>query len=64
MLKEFDQTIDNLLSQVDVLISANYKLEQSRDLLLPRLMSGEVSLENVETPASNESVQEPVEVNE
>src|SRR5207249_3233181 len=28
VLKEFDQTIDNLLSQVDVLISANYKLEQ------------------------------------
>jgi hypothetical protein len=38
----FRQTVEPLHSQWDALYSQNQRLEAARDLLLPRLMNGEI----------------------
>jgi type I restriction enzyme S subunit len=48
VLRAFDEMVGHLLAQVDVLISKNRNLRQTRDLLLPRLISGGVNVENLE----------------
>lgn len=42
VLAEFYQTVNPIFNQMSLLIDQNQKLAQARDLLLPRLMSGEI----------------------
>lgn len=44
LLKMFNSVIEPIINQLKVLSFNNRKLEKARDLLLPRLMSGEVAL--------------------
>jgi len=44
LMKKFNEIVEPIFFQVDVLIRKNNSLSQSRDLLLPRLMSGELSV--------------------
>jgi len=41
---EFDELIEPFVRQINCLIGGNQKLRAARDLLLPRLMSGEVAV--------------------
>lgn len=43
------KTLDALCQQIDVLESKNVKLRQTRDLLLPKLISGEIDVESLDT---------------
>lgn len=40
VMAEFDHTVDSMLKQVVLLLRQSEKLQQARDLLLPKLMSG------------------------
>lgn len=42
ILSMFEEAIDPIFSQIEKLLLQNQKLAQARDLLLPRLMSGEI----------------------
>jgi type I restriction enzyme S subunit len=42
LLRSFHETVDPIHAQLDKLDETNQKLRQARDLLLPRLMSGEL----------------------
>lgn len=42
LMKEFEVEVENIFKQVDKLKEYNEKLAQARDLLLPKLMSGEL----------------------
>ena len=42
LLDQFDDIAENAFKQIRILAEQNEKLEQARDLLLPRLMSGEL----------------------
>lgn len=42
LMKEFEDQVENIFKQVDKLKEYNEKLTQARDLLLPKLMSGEL----------------------
>lgn len=44
LLKTFNETISDITGQLKVLTFQNQKLRQARDLLLPRLMSGEIAV--------------------
>lgn len=44
LLKAFDQTVSPVFAQLENLALQNQKLRTARDLLLPRLMSGEISV--------------------
>ena len=44
LLIAFDDILESLFSQIFTLAQANIKLSHARDLLLPRLMSGEVAV--------------------
>lgn len=44
MLRMFDETVSPIFDQVENLSSQNKKLRTARDLLLPRLMSGELAV--------------------
>jgi len=44
MVRLFDETVRSMFDQVENLILQNQKLRAARDLLLPRLMSGEVAV--------------------
>lgn len=44
MVKLFDETIHPIFEQVENLLKQNQKLRTARDLLLPKLMSGEISV--------------------
>lgn len=44
VLAEFYQTVNPIFNQIALLIDQNQKLAQARDLLLPRLMSGEIEV--------------------
>ena len=44
LVSEFEEKASALDRQVDVLTAQNAKLADTRDLLLPRLMSGEVEV--------------------
>ena len=48
-LRQFNNILTPILDLIRTLIFCNRKLRQSRDLLLPRLISGEVSVEHPET---------------
>jgi type I restriction enzyme S subunit len=44
LLRSFHETVDPIHAQFDKLDETNQKLRQARDLLLPRLMSGELAV--------------------
>jgi type I restriction enzyme S subunit len=44
MMEEFHSFVSPLVSQIQMLMQQNKKLTEARDLLLPRLMSGEISV--------------------
>jgi type I restriction enzyme S subunit len=44
LLRSFHETVDPIHAQLDKLDETNQKLRQARDLLLPRLMSGELAV--------------------
>ena len=44
VLAKFYQTVNPIFNQIALLIDQNQKLAQARDLLLPRLMSGEIEV--------------------
>ena len=52
VLKQFNAIIDSLLIQVKNLKLKNANLRQTRDLLLPRLISGEIDVENLDINTS------------
>jgi type I restriction enzyme S subunit len=48
LLNLFNQIVENLLTQIEILGRKNANLRQSRDLLLPKLISGEIDVENLD----------------
>lgn len=44
ILSEFDKIIDDIVKQLKTLALQSKKLQQARDILLPRLMSGDISV--------------------
>jgi type I restriction enzyme S subunit len=42
--EEFEQTVTPIYEQMSKLRTMNQKLKAARDLLLPRLMSGEIAV--------------------
>jgi type I restriction enzyme S subunit len=44
LLRSFHETVDPIHAQLDKLDETNQKLRQARDLLLPRLMNGELAV--------------------
>ncbi len=47
ILEKFDVTLDPFFNQIALLLDQNQKLAQARDLLLPRLMSGEIDINDL-----------------
>jgi type I restriction enzyme S subunit len=43
---EFHMAVEAMFSEISVLASANLTITQTRDLLLPRLISGKLSVED------------------
>lgn len=48
ILSEFNKSINSIFEQIKNLSIKNENLKQTRDLLLPRLISGEIDIENME----------------
>ena len=48
ILSEFNKSINGIFEQIKSLSIKNENLKQTRDLLLPRLISGEINVENME----------------
>lgn len=46
--KEFEKIVDSIMKQYKNNIEENQNLEQLRDILIPKLMNGEIDLENIE----------------
>lgn len=44
LLVEFDQQVSVIIKQLKILLKQNQSLKQARDLLLPRLLSGEIEV--------------------
>ena len=45
---EFEQVVSPLFKQIEILLLKNKNLSKTRDLLLPRLISGKLSVENLD----------------
>ncbi|MGH1336717.1 MAG: restriction endonuclease subunit S [Aureispira sp.] len=58
ILKEFDEIETPLFDEIKILMLKNETLQQTRDLLLPRLISGKLSVENIDLTTL--SKQEPI----
>jgi type I restriction enzyme S subunit len=52
LLSSFSEVADPVLGLVDLNSSKNENLRTTRDFLLPKLISGEVSLDNLEAAAT------------
>ena len=48
LLKEFDDRIKSIFNKISLNCFENKRLEQLRDILLPKLMNGEINLDNIE----------------
>lgn len=48
VVQKFDKTVINIFNQIKNLSQQNINLKQARDILLPRLISGEIDVENME----------------
>tara|TARA_R110002051_G_scaffold204665_1_gene270762 strand:- start:190 stop:699 length:510 start_codon:yes stop_codon:yes gene_type:complete len=57
--KGFDEVVEPIIAQLDYLAMINLKLEQTKSQLLPRLISGKLSVENldIEFPPSMQNDQ-------
>gem|GEM_PF-3379662 len=44
LVEDFELIVGNTSKQIQILTSQNYKLAKARDLLLPRLMNGELAV--------------------
>jgi type I restriction enzyme S subunit len=44
LVRAFDETVEPMFRQIENLLQQNQKLKTARDLLLPRLMSGEIAV--------------------
>ena len=55
VLAEFYQTVNPIFNQIALLIDQNQKFAQARDLLLPRLMSGEIEVSESNIEISKEA---------
>jgi type I restriction enzyme S subunit len=53
-LTNFDRLVGNIVDLIINTIFRNRNLRRTRDLLLPKLMSGEIQIENVEVRMSND----------
>ena len=49
-LAEFDNQVLSLLEQLETLKAQNHSLTQARDLLLPKLMSGQLDVSGITLP--------------
>ncbi len=58
ILQRFNAEIDPYMSLIHNLACQNDRLRQSRDILLPRLMSGEIDLSEVAMPSTKREVPE------
>ena len=54
LITEFDRTVSPMLDEVRVLQTSNRALTYARDLLLPKLISGEIDVSAVDTPKEME----------
>ena len=50
ILRHFNDYTQPIFEEVQVLNKRNSKLREARDLLLPRLVSGQLSVDDVELP--------------
>ena len=48
LLKEFDERTKSIFKKISITCFENKRLEQLRDTLLPKLMNGEIDLDNIE----------------
>ena len=48
LLQEFNEIVQNILNNVEILNGKNSNLRRTRDLLLPKLISGEIDVEGIE----------------
>ena len=48
LLKEFDERTRSMFDKISITCFENKRLEQLRDTLLPKLMNGEIDLDNIE----------------
>ncbi|MBD2692852.1 restriction endonuclease subunit S [Anabaena catenula] len=48
ILEQFNNFIENAVQQIQILIFKNKNLQKTRDLLLPKLISGEIDVEKLE----------------
>jgi type I restriction enzyme S subunit len=44
IIEQYDDQVEDIYAQINLLGSQNHKLAQARDLLLPKLMSGEIAV--------------------
>jgi len=56
LLSEFEDRIRPLLKRIQLSFFAQRNLRQTRDLLIPKLMSGEISVEEVDSEAVTQRV--------
>lgn len=59
LIKDFNALVEPLFSQIETLLSANINLTQTRDLLLPRLISGKLSVEDLDIQLPPSMREEP-----
>ncbi|QCE42391.1 restriction endonuclease subunit S [Psychroserpens sp. NJDZ02] len=57
ILNDFEKLIKPFFQEIDTLIAKNQILQETRDLLLPRLISGKLSVENLEVEEMNSSAE-------
>lgn len=50
IISKFDNTVKSIFEVIDQLLRENELLKEARDILLPRLMTGMIDIENVELP--------------
>jgi len=55
LVSQYDALASNIDKEIDLLMRATANLTQTRDILLPRLISGKLSVEDLELP-SNEKL--------
>jgi type I restriction enzyme S subunit len=49
LIREFEDVIRPIDRQIELLFMENQKLRQARDILLPKLMNGEIEVDNLST---------------
>ena len=56
ILRQFNEIVESVVRLIGNLVSRNRNLRNTRDLLLPKLISGEISVEHFETEAAAQTV--------